>query len=309
MNKPITILSALLILQLVIAGILTSGDASFKNQVNAKALVSFDASELQEIHLIEDDRELTLVKANDNWQLKSYPELAIVNSKVSTLANVLAKKQVTWPVTNTKSSHKRFNVSQNNFKKQVVFTNKEGEQQTLLLGDSPSFKKVYVRSIEDDDVFSIEFSAYQVTAEANNWLDKSLLSVDGISQISHSVINLEKSDEQWQLAMPSTINEQQVLDTDNIQDFVNQLTGLTVSGLAEQTLEATDKLVIHDDKNKEYTYSFAAHDDSYYVKRDDINQWFTLPKPKFERFTNLSLDTFIKENNPQTEEDNQAVSE
>ncbi len=308
MKQYTSLLSVILLIQLVITGLLFSADSNM-DDVSARVLLNVNESDLDKIQIIEDNDELTLIKREGSWRLEKYPELPIVDEKIAALTNDLANMHVTWPITSTKSSHERFKVTQENFNKHIVFTNTYGNSQALLLGASPGFKQLYARNIQEDDVFTIEYSAYQLSTEENNWLDKSLLSVHGINKISHPVINLAKKEKKWQLTKPAVLKEQQALDTENITDLANQLTRLSVSGIANESYEATNQLVIYDEKNKEYIYSFASQDDGYFVKRNDIDQWFTLSKFNFEQFTNLSLDKFITENHEQTEGEKQAISE
>ncbi|GLX77321.1 hypothetical protein tinsulaeT_06610 [Thalassotalea insulae] len=309
MNKHITLLSALFLLQLVVTGLLFSADSAMENTNVSQALVSMKQDELNKVQIIAENTELTLIKRNDRWRLEGYPKLPLAESKVAAVTDKLIRSQVTWPVTNTQSSHERFKVANDSFEKHIIYTDSSGERQALLLGKSPSFKQLYVRNSEQDEVFSIEFSAYQLSTEIDDWLDKTLLSVDGISQISHAAISLAKRDEKWQLVPPSTLGEQQTLDSENIQELVNQLTSLSVSGLANNTPKPVDKLIVHDDQGQEYIYSFASNEDSYFVKREDINQWFTLSKRKFDKLANLSLDKFISKVGIQEENSEEKVSE
>ena len=293
MSKNIIMLSGLLVLQLVITGILFSTESSIQGNNDIKPLVNLNNSELNKVKIIDGDKELTLTKLVDKWQLEDYPELELQDNKVRSITNELATIQVSWPVTSTPSSHERFKVTDSNFEKQVTFTGNGGNHQTLYLGKTPSYKQLYARNVEQNDVFSIEYSGYQVSADVGDWLDKSQLSVDNISKIKHSVINLEKKEESWQLAPPSSLGEQQALDTSSIEEFVNQLNSLSISDIADGVIEPTNTLTISDDKGNQYVYSFASNEKSYFVQRDDIKQWFTLSKPKYEQLANLSLEQFI----------------
>lgn len=313
MTNQITILSSLLLLQLIIASMLFSTDSHVDSAMTTTSLVDIKDNAVDEIQIIANNDELTLTKHDGRWQLKNHPELPLIQSKVSALTNDLVKSKVTWPVTKTSSSHERFKVANDHFAKKIIFSKngtkgdekdseKYAEQHTVLLGDSPNFKKLYARNEADDNVYSISYSIHQASTDADAWLDKSLLSVDSISQIKHSVINLKKQDDKWQLASPDDKTEQTALDTDSIEELVNQLTRFTVKGIADTSYEPSNQLVVHDEANNEYIYSFAAKDNNYFVKRNDINQWFSLAKPKFEQLANLSMDNFISTNKNYVEE-------
>ncbi|QBG35546.1 DUF4340 domain-containing protein [Litorilituus sediminis] len=309
MNKQILILTAFLTLQLALAGILFFNDSNAMSRVESRLLVDVGANKLNKISITEGEETLSLIKENDRWQLESYPEITLANSKVDALTNQLANTQVSWPVTRTENSHERFKVSANDFEKQVEFTDSDGHKHTVLLGKSPSFKQLYARNLADNDVYAIEYSAYQVNVDPDSWLDKSMLSIDSIKEIKHSVVNLTKHEQSWQLAPPSALDKQQALDESSVEDFVNQLTNLSVSGIAKKTPTATNTLMVKNEQDRQYVFSFAADEQSYFVKRDDVNQWFTLAKPKYEALAKLSLDKFVSEEEQLEEEEPDVASE
>lgn len=309
MNNKILVLAALLSLQLALAGVMFLGDTKASHNQASRLLVDLDGNKLNQIKITEGDATLSLIKVNNRWQLADYPELELLESKVGALADVLVATKVSWPVTSTSTSHERFKVTKDDFEKRVVFADKEGNEQTLLLGNSPSFKQLYARNLNADEVYSIEFSAYQLSNAPDDWLDKSMLSIDSISQIKHSEINLTKSDKSWQLAAPSPLSEKQSLDETYIEDFVNQLTNLSVSGIAQSTPQATNTLTVINEQNTQYVFSFASDQENYFVKRNDIDQWFRLTKSKYEDLANLSLDKFTLKEVAQQEEQLEATSE
>ncbi|WP_448213158.1 DUF4340 domain-containing protein [Colwellia sp. MEBiC06753] len=309
MNKQILVLTAFLTLQLALAGILLFYDSNAMSSMESRLLVEVDSNKLNKISITEGDETLSFIKENERWRLENYPAITLVNSKVDAIANQLVNTQVSWPVTSTENSHERFKVSANDFEKQVEFTDSDGHKQTLLLGKSPSFKQLFARNLADNDVYSIEYGAYQVNVDPNSWFDKSMLSIDSIKEIHHSVVNLTKNDDIWQLAPPSALSKQQVLDESSVENFVNQLTNLSVSGIAKKTPTATNTLTVKNDQNTQYVFSFAADEERYFVKRDDVNQWFTLAKPKYEALANLSLEKFVSVETPQEEEKSDVASE
>ncbi len=293
MNKNIPILSGLLLLQLVFAGVLFSTDSDQGGNDESKFLVNINSNELSQIKIIDSDAQLVFSNLGSKWRLEGYPELELLNNKVKSLTEDLSSTKVTWPITRTHSSHERFKVASDQFEKKVVFSDKDGNEQTLLLGNAPNFKQLYVRNVNQDDVFSIEYSNYQLSTDADDWLDKSLLAINDISKISHAAINLEKGNDNWQVAPPSTLADQQTIDTTSIENFVNQLTTLSVSGIAEDSINASNKLTVHDQQGNKFVYFFASNDEQYFVKREDIDQWFTIAQLNFETLANLSFDKFI----------------
>lgn len=277
MNKAVTILSVVLGAQVILAGALFyNGQNSFETQTPV-SLLSLEQQTINEITLQEgdNDKPLTLVKNGEDWHLADYPNLPLLNYKVSALTDTLINNKVNWPVSRTQASHERFKVADDNFEKRITY--KLGDDEVdILLGESPSFKKLYVRNGDNNDVFTIEFSGYQLSVDKNDWLSKSLLSVKDISEISQAGLAFEKIQVQqdgdlgeraeplkntsvdksavlpdiinakassktsvettWQVKAPAKLPEGQTLDTERIDELLAQFSSLTVTAIAEQEI-------------------------------------------------------------------------
>ncbi|QOL25083.1 DUF4340 domain-containing protein [Thalassotalea sp. LPB0316] len=300
MERNITALVALLLCQLAIAGLIYIQDTGdFKDKSSLQLIANSD-SQLQQLEITDGEQSLTLERAESGWFLQGYPKVKLDQSKVALVTQELLATKLAWPIARSATSHQRFNLADDSFDKRLTFTNSQGEQSVVLFGDSPSFKQLYVRNQDHDEIYNIKFAGYQVTVDADDWLDKHQLAIDSISTIEHSLVSVSKVDEQWQLAGSSILNEQQQIDSQAIEDFVNQLTSLTVSGLATTDLTPTDTLTVVDDTNQQYVFAFSKDEDNYYVQREDTGQWFRLPQYKYEQITKISLDNFIS---PQQEEE------
>ncbi len=290
MNKYLLPLTAVLLIQLSITALLFADSSAVDSDLTAKTLINIDQETLNEISIKAASDEIVLTKSKQGWQLKAHPTLPIMKHKVQAITQELANINLSWPVASTSNSHERFKVAESDFEKQITFKNSAGETQTLLLGNSPSYKNLYARNADNNEVYNIKFSSYQLTPSLNNWLDKSLLSVADIAKISHADVSLNKADEQWQLAAPSTLSDGQALDQNSIETLVNHLQGLTVTSMSEVTPKSSEQLTVTNAEGQQYTYAFATEQDSYLVSRNDFDYWFTLPKAKFEQLANLSLD-------------------
>ncbi|MFY8297908.1 DUF4340 domain-containing protein [Pseudoalteromonas sp. SS15] len=277
MNKAVTILSVALGAQVILAGALFyNGQNSFETQAPV-SLLSLEQHAISEITLQEgdNDKPLTLVKNGGNWHLAEYPNLPLLNYKVSALTDTLINSKVNWPVSRTQASHERFKVADDNFEKRITYKLGDDEVE-VLLGESPSFKKLYARNGDNNDVFTIEFSGYQLSLDKNDWLNKSLLSVKDISEISQAGLAFEKAQVQqdadldehtesvknesvdknavladiinanassktdvetiWQVKAPAKLPEGQILNTERIDELLAQFSSLTVTKIAEQEI-------------------------------------------------------------------------
>lgn len=336
MNKAVTILSVVLGAQVILAGALFyNGQNSFETQAPV-SLLSLEQQAINEITLQEgdNDKPLTLVKNGENWHLADYPNLPLLDYKVSALTDTLINSKVNWPVSRTQASHERFKVADDNFEKRITY--KLGDDEVdVLLGESPSFKKLYARNGDNNDVFTIEFSGYQLSVDKNDWLNKSLLSVKDISEISQAGFAFEKAQVQqdadldehtesvkntsadksavlpdiikanassktdvetiWQVKAPAKLPEGQTLDTERIDELLEQFSSLTITAIAEQEIAFSEieKLSVKDADGKQFDYEFAQHEDSYYVKRSDFAPWFSLGKAQFDNLANIKANDFF----------------
>ena len=346
MNKAVTILSVALGAQVILAGALFyNGQNGFETQTPV-SLLNLEQQTITEITLKEggNDKPLTLVKSGENWRLAEYPNLPLLDYKVSALTNDLINSKVNWPVSRTQASHERFKVADDNFEKRITYKLGDDEVE-VLLGESPSFKKLYARNGSGDDVFTIEFSGYQLSVDKNDWLNKSLLSVNDISEISQAGLSFEKvavthetkhtkndenaidtsaavagivkatnSSEQeimseWQVKAPAKLPEDQTLDTERIDELLEQFSSLTVTAIAVQEIAFSDieKLSVKDANGKQFDFEFAQHEDSYYVKRSDFAHWFSLGKAQFDNLANINANDFFI--TPDDDENSQQLSQ
>ncbi|WP_105172242.1 DUF4340 domain-containing protein [Pseudoalteromonas sp. T1lg24] len=332
MNKAVTILSMVLGAQVILAGALFyNGQNSFETQTPV-SLLSLEQQTINEITLQEgdNDKPLTLVKNGEDWHLADYPNLPLLDYKVSALTDTLINSKVNWPVSRTQASHERFKVADDNFEKRIIY--KLGDDEVdILLGESPSFKKLYVRNGDNNDVFTIEFSGYQLSVDKNDWLSKSLLSVKDISEISQAGLAFEKTQVKqdadldkrtesiadksavlpdiinanassktgvetiWQVKAPAKLPEGQTLNTERIDELLAQFSSLTVTAIAEPEIVFTEieKLSVKDADGKLFDFEFAQHEDSYYVKRSDFAHWFSLGKAQFDNLAKINANDFF----------------
>ncbi|BBN82540.1 hypothetical protein PA25_25250 [Pseudoalteromonas sp. A25] len=308
MNKYLNSLFALLALQLVVAGWLYFNDAQ-QGEFVATPILSIDLHSIAEVEIKQDDKQLILNKTEENWQLSTYPQLALNTSSVDSVLKQLSTLKAVWPVAYSKASHARFKVAEDNFAKQVTLTLRDGSKQTLLLGKSPSFKKLYVRNDEQDEVYSVEFSAYQLSIDENSWLDKSLLAVRDVNRIEHANLALEKQDGKWQLATSIIPQDSdQKIDSQKVQSVANIFSQLSFVGVSKQQMEQSEQLRVTNNDAKQYQFAFAEQSDSHFVKRDDLPYWFEVSKTTYDTLVNLRLDT-LRADSKDDEEQGKTLSE
>jgi hypothetical protein len=137
-------------------------------------LLEIDAARVDEV-VIEGPRSttVTLRRSGDDWQVDgSFPAQS---SKMKTLLQDLAKVLAGMPVATSAAAAERFRVSDTDFERRITFRESGKQLARLYLGSSPGFRRVHARVDGDNDVYEIEFSAFDLPDTASGWQDHDLL--------------------------------------------------------------------------------------------------------------------------------------
>ena len=198
MKKTINILMGLLAFQIclgVMFFLQNEPTATFKAK---DPFFSFKKDELNKV-IISDKKEnsktIELVKQDGQWVIPSYYQFPVSASKMNDFLDKMLQAKKSWPVGNTEISAKQFKVTEENFEKKISFYNGEKLENTLYLGNSPSFKKLHARVDQDPLTYTINFGTHEASLEASEWMDKSHLKLERskVEKISLSGIDLKNN--------------------------------------------------------------------------------------------------------------------
>ncbi|MDE1464654.1 DUF4340 domain-containing protein [Spartinivicinus poritis] len=316
MAKLKTWLTGLLAIQLVLVVGLFWRSEHQQQQNIQQPLFGFNLADVTKVIVSDSDNRVTMSKSGDHWVL---PELANLPANHDKLTDVLAKLesiQTGWPVATTTSSHERFDVSEDKFQRQVQLYQDDKLVGSVLVGTSPGFRKAHIRKPEDDAVYTAQLNSYELPVKGNDWLNKSLLaagSVDNIKSIEGTDYRLEKSDDSWVLSeskqSSSNAANATKLDMVKAQQLATALANLQVQGVADKQPHAgadskLGAIEVVNDKGK-LSYQLTAVDDTYFIKRSDVEQAFTISKYDYERITQVGLSQLAL----QVEHSDKAVAE
>lgn len=227
MSGRIGLLSTALALQLVIiAAVLLAGSGSGDRP--AGPFVDFDAAKVSEIRITGgDDHDSTLVlsHSDDGWRLPDGQPAD--GDKVSDVLGKLAGLPASWPVATSAGAAKRFEVTSDDFQRHVVLVAGKDVVADLYLGTSPGYQQVHARRADDDAVYSVAVSNYQVPVGVDDWLDKTLLQPKGkVTAVERQGgWRLSHGDEGWLLGDVAAGQKA-------AEDLVRRLTELRVTGEA-----------------------------------------------------------------------------
>lgn len=264
MNK--TTLTFALVIQLAIIGLLWAARAG--GVAEPAPFLSFDAEAVDSLTLANDEGAVTLTKIDDSWQLPD--GIPADADKISEVVEKLAKARGGWPVATQASSAERFEVTEDSHQRHLTLAAGDDTVAELYLGTSPGYRKTHARLVDEDDVYAINFSNYEASVNAEDWLDKTLMraSVPVTSLELLDAFALSKDDEgNWISAAGAT------LDQGKVETLVGRFTGLSVLGVSEVALPEQPKAVFQladDGGTFEFSLYHDDEEDSYMATSDRV---------------------------------------
>ena len=293
MNTLRNWLAGLLGLQLILAAGLFVSASTNRSGDPAAPLLAFDASQLNKIVIGDGDFRLTLAKQEDIWQLPELHDLPVNADKLEGALDKLANLKTGWPVATTTSAHSRFEVSEEQHQRRIQLYRDDRLASELFLGSSPGFRKVHARSQGTDEVYALPVNTYEFPVKPNDWLDKNLLAVDGITRIKGADFVLSKQDDDWTLAGDKDVDASVEVDNEKADQLRRAFHTLTVTGVAEQSpvFDLEDVITLEVDGDEHRRYQFLAQEDQYYAKSNHHPQVFTLSQYDYERLTTAKRET------------------
>lgn len=234
MKKHNQILTAVLVIQIVIALVVLWPQASVSGGESAPLLGEMEVGDIVSL-TIEDDKgeRITLSKETGNWVLPEADDYPAVNDTVDALLEKLVAVKTDRLVTRTASSHQRLQVAVDDFVRRVDLETAAGETITLFLGSSPSYGATHVRlSGQDEAYMAGDLSSWEVNATANNWVDSTYLSVP---QEEINRITLQNGNGEWNLRKGledefevTELAEDEELETSAVNTILSRVSSLSM---------------------------------------------------------------------------------
>ena len=225
MKPSNTILGALLAAQLILALLLLGGRGDFGATAPGTALLTFDAAAVDRIALSGGGQALVLAKQDGKWQLPDHAKLPANGIKVQNLLDQLSKLQKRHPVATSAGAAARFKVDEQGFERKIVLSQGEKPLAQLYLGDSPGYRRSYLRVAGEEAVYEGEIGSYEAATAAKDWGDPALLHIpaDQIEAVESADLQLRRQEQKWTLA---DLGEGETLDQEAVESLVRRLANL-----------------------------------------------------------------------------------
>ena len=199
MNSRLSMLLIVAGVQLLIIGSLllaSTTDSSDEDDL----FLSFESDLIDRVSLDDGDGpEISLAKSDDGWKLGS--GMPADDEKMVGVLSKLQELKRPWPVATTSATQDRFEVSDEKYQRRVQLYASDDLKADFYLGTSPGYRRVHAREVDGDDIFSIDFSNYEIPTTVNDWLDKTLLGASGeVTEVAREgAWRLNKGEEGWLL--------------------------------------------------------------------------------------------------------------
>lgn len=258
MNGRIGLLAAVLVVQLVIvAALLWSQNRA---ESAAEKLLDLDAKQVDHIVIADASEKIDLVRKDDVWTVGDAPADA---TKTNKLVNDFAGFESAWPVATTDTSAERFEVTEEKFQRRITFGAGDEVLGDVLLGTSPGFQRVHARRVDAEAIYAVNFSNFQASTKADDWIDKAVLASDGVikSVVAPSGFKLEKNSEGWLL-------DGAAANQDTATTFAERFENLRIIGTAEAAGATAKGVFAVVDSKGEFTLELSqgSEDTEYVVK-------------------------------------------
>ena len=300
MIKNLKLLGAVLVGQCVLAAALMVNDNSLSAKTSTEDLFKLDTRTLQKL-IIEGDagkQQVTLVRADDTWQVASLDNFRADESKIVSLLDDLEKVRSSWVVSRDAADLERFKVGDDNFERRVALVSDEDAKTVITVGTSPGFRRVHGRVDDNQAIHDLNLSSYLLNADAQNWADKDALKILGVDvkEIHFEDFTLEKDEEAWTL---SGLDSEQSFDPDKASELANKLLGLTFNRISEEPVD--EKATVHnirlvkkDDTEIIYTLSKLKEGDDYRLTVSGYQQSFVLSAFDAKRLLEASKEDLLE---------------
>ena len=279
MNTRLSMLMIIAGVQLLIVAALLLASTSSTSD-GPEPFLSFEPESIDRVMLDNGDGgELTLARSNDGWALAS--GMPADDEKMTGVLSKLHELKRSWPVATSSAIQNRFEVGDDKHQRHVQLYASEDLQADFYLGTSPGYRRVHAREIDSGDIFSIDFSNYEIPTTVDEWLDKTLLGASGeVTEVAREDSwRLNKGEEGWLL-------DDVTADQDAADRLVRRFADLRIMGVlvdedggattAEGVeLRATFQVFDTDGQQTLEIY-YRTEEDDYLVQGDRVVGTFTL---------------------------------
>lgn len=231
LSTPLALgLAALLVAQLLAAiGLALGGRAELSPTALDSPLLGFEPAAVTVIRIVGGDgAAVTLARGDRDWSIAELGDFPADGAKIDSLLDKLAGLKRPLPVGTSAESLKRHKVADDAFERRLTLESGEQGVATLILGDSPGFRRLFARPAGDPVVYDLDLALFDVADRADDWLarDKLRIGRESIERVAASDWVLVKGEDGWRLQ-----GSEQVPDQGAVDDLLSRIGNLSYRGV------------------------------------------------------------------------------
>ncbi|MTW22820.1 DUF4340 domain-containing protein [Allochromatium palmeri] len=235
------------------------------------------------------------------WVIGDLDDFPAAGFKADQLLTTLAALKRPLPVATSAEARERFKVADTGFNRRLTLEGAQGPLGTLILGETPGFKRLFGRPANDSAVYELDLAIADVSNRRVDWLDQGQLRVDQakITAIEGADWRLEKDGEHWRLA---GADENEPLDQDQAREVVRRLANLSYRDVFTAAEAPADdpaapvlelKLELSAGESRAYRIAKLADSEDFLLKDADRPYAFRLSPYDLDGLADLDRSTLI----------------
>lgn len=281
-------LAGLLVLQLLIAFGQYLSAPSTRAFAPQTPLLAFKPEQVTAIRIegAEGAESVRIDRHNGTWVIGELDDFPAAGFKADQLLTTLSQLKRPLPVATSAEARARFKVADTGFNRRLTLEGASGPIATLILGETPRFRRLFGRPVDDSAVYELDLALADVSNRRADWLDQGQLRLDQakISAVAGADWRLERDGEGWRLVGAEA---KETLDQERARDLVRTLANLSYRDVftatkapAEDTSRPVLELRIELSAGEARVYRIArlADSDDYMLKVGDRPHVFRLSK-------------------------------
>lgn len=298
MNKKITLLGGLLVLQAVLIVAITFRSEGLQSHQGMQALLDFNREQVDHIVVADGAQRSELKRSGESWTTaEGFP---VESDRVDRLLDRLKALEHGLVVAQTDASLKRFKLTDDEFERRVELYADGKEVASLTLGSGAGARRSHVRADDAKEIYAVALGSYDLPADIGQWQDKTLLQVEveqveavriGELTVRKEVVEAEpeESDEDAEAEPEITwvaegLADDKAFEASNFESDLNRLLTLRYNR-AYAAAESADlveseepintiTLQLSDGSERSYQVFKATEGSEHLVKVSDREEWF-----------------------------------
>jgi hypothetical protein len=231
--KPLAAaLTILLLVQVAFALVLGLGERDLAPAQSQGPLLAIDRERITRIRIEAPETEpLVLERQDGAWRIPNLGGFPAAGFKIDELLGKLAAIGKRLPVATSESALTRFKVAETEFERRLTLDGEDTPTATLYLGDSPGFRRLYVRAAGEQAVYEAELALFDASEKANDWTDKAYLhlAAEDIQGMRLADATVERENGTWRLLDAAKGEE---LNQQAVDEVAGKLASLDFSSVA-----------------------------------------------------------------------------